>query len=213
MYFTQYTITLTDAERQELEALTRAHGTPQKLVRRAKIVLLRAQGLSRAAIAAEAGVQLGVVTTWAQRWRDTAGTDRSVTERLADLPRSGAPDTFTPEQLCQIVAIACESPTEYARPITHWTARELCDEVIKQGIVPTISRRHVGRILDQNALRPHKCQAWLNGEPDDRKDEKIRTICQVYREAMARARHGELTFSLDENPASRRSSDRLQRNP
>ena len=198
MYITQYTITLTDTERQELEALTRGHTTPQKLVRRAKIVLLRAQGLSRTAIAAEAGVQPGVVTIWAQRWRDTAVTDRSVTERLADLPRSGAPDTFTPEQLCQIVAIACESPAEYDRPITHWTARELRDEVVKQGIVPMISVRHVGRILAQNDLRPHTCQAWLNGTPDDRKDEKIRTICQVYREAVARARRGELTFSLDE---------------
>ena len=198
MYITQYTIALTDAERQELEALTRGHTTPQRLVRRAKIVLLRAQGLSRTAIAAEVGVQPGVVTTWAQRWRDTAGTDRSVSERLVDLPRSGAPDTFTPEQVCQIVAVACESPAEYDRPITHWTARELRDEVVKQGIVPTISRRHVGRILEQNELRPHTCQAWLNGEPDDRKDEKIRTICQVYREAMARARQGEFTFSIDE---------------
>jgi transposase len=198
MYITQYTITLTETEQHELEVLTRAHTTPQKLVRRAKIVLFRAQGLSRAAIAAEIGVQPGVVTTWAQRWRNTAGKDQSVTERLADLPRPGAPDTFTPEQLCQIVAIACESPAEYDRPITHWTARELRDEAIKQGIVTRISRRHVGRILEQNELRPHKCQAWLNGEPDERKDEKIQAICQVYREAIERARQGEFTFSLDE---------------
>jgi len=157
MYITQYTITLTDTERHELETLTRAHTTQQKLVRRAKIVLLRAQGRSRTAIAVEVGVQPGVVTTWAQRWRDTAGKDRTVAERLADLPRAGSPDTFTPEQLCQIVAMACESPTEYDRPITHWTVRELRDEVVKQGIVPTISRRHVGRILDQNELRPHTC--------------------------------------------------------
>ena len=118
MYFTQYTITLTETERQELETLTRAHTTPQKLVRRAEIVLFRAQGIERRVIATKVGVQPGVVTTWAQRWRETAGTDRSVAERLADLPRSGAPDTFTPEQICQIVAIACESPAEYDRPIT-----------------------------------------------------------------------------------------------
>ncbi len=198
MYTTQYTITLTDTEQHELEALIRGHNTPQKLVRRAKIVLLRAQGMSRAAIATDLGVQSGVVTTWAQRWRDTAGKDRCARERLVDLPRPGTPDTFTPEQLCQIVAIACESPAEYDRPVTHWTARELRDEVVKQGIVPTISVRHVGRILAQNDLRPHCCQAWLNGEPDDRKDEKIQAICQVYRKAVARAVLGELTFSLDE---------------
>lgn len=198
MYFTQYTITLTDTERHELEAITRAHTTTQKLVRRAKIVLLRAQGLTRTIIATEVGVQPGVVTTWAQRWRETEGTDHSIPERLADLPRPGAPDTFTPEHICQIVAIACESPTDYGRPITHWTPRELRDEVLNQGIVPTISQRHVGRILDQNDLRPHKCQSWLNGEPDARKDEKIQAICEVYRQAMARAQVGEFTFSLDE---------------
>jgi len=116
------------------------------VVRRAKIILMADQGVKRMAIAWELGIaQENVVTTWIKRW--LALSDQSVAERLQDLPRSGAPDTFTPEQLCQIVAMACEKPEQYGRPITHWTNRELADEAIKQGIVESISASYVGELL------------------------------------------------------------------
>jgi putative transposase len=47
----------------------------------------------------------------------------------------------------QIIAVACEPPEKCARPVTHWTPRELADEVKKRGIVPSISARQVGRFL------------------------------------------------------------------
>jgi putative transposase len=46
-----------------------------------------------------------------------------------------------------ILTVACESPATSDRPVTHWTPRELADEVIKRGIVPSISARHVGRFF------------------------------------------------------------------
>ncbi len=70
--------------------------------------------------------------------------------------------TFSLEQILQLFAIACEKPEEYGRPISHWTARELADEVIQQGIVETISPRHVGRLLNEADLKPHQSQYWLN---------------------------------------------------
>jgi len=198
MCFMQYMITLSEVEQQELEGLIRKHNTPQKLVKRAKIILFSAQGESRSQVARQLEIQCAVVLTWVTRWLETAGKEGTVCDRLSDLPRPGAPDTFTPEQLCQIIAMACELPEVYDRPITHWTPRELRDEVLKHDIVPSISVRHVGRILDQNELRPHKHQYWLNGEPDARKDEKIHVICEVYRKAPARAEQGELTMGVDE---------------
>jgi hypothetical protein len=66
---------------------------------------------------------------------------------LADAPRSGAPATFTPEQVVLIVALACEDPRDCGRPITHWAAAELADEAIERGIVRSISPRSVGRFL------------------------------------------------------------------
>ena len=68
---------------------------------------------------------------------------------LRDTPRRGRPATFTPEQLCHIVAVACEAPADSGRPVTHWTPRELAAEVISRGIVPSISPRSVGRFKKQ----------------------------------------------------------------
>jgi len=62
----------------------------------------------------------------------------------------------------QLFAIACEPPQSYGRPISHWTPRELADEVIKQGIVESISPRHVGRLMNEADLKPHQSQYWLN---------------------------------------------------
>ncbi|MNN57983.1 hypothetical protein D3C81_1730010 [compost metagenome] len=66
---------------------------------------------------------------------------------LRERPRPGTPTTFTGQQILQIVAIACEDPKAYGRPVSHWTPRGVRDEVIKRGIVPTISVRQVGRFL------------------------------------------------------------------
>ncbi len=88
--------------------------------------------------------------------------DIPVLERLVDAPRPGGPATFSLEQILQLFAIACEKPETYGRAISHWTARELADEMIKQGIVESISPRHVGRLLDEADLKLHQSQYWLN---------------------------------------------------
>ena len=199
---TKYTISLSEKEREELERLTRRQNAAQKLVRRARIILLAAKGNSYRQIAEQVGIHQNRVTAWVKRWQETNRQDgqdaMSVEERLSDAPRSGAPDTFTPEQLCQIVALACELPSVYDRPMTHWTPRELRDEVLLQGIVPQISARHIGRLLDTRELHPHKSHYWLNGKPDPEKDEKIQMITTVYHHAVERAKSGELTMCLDE---------------
>ena len=50
---------------------------------------------------------------------------------------------FTTEQVLKLFAIACEPPEKYQRPISHWTSRELALVMIEQGIVESISQRHV----------------------------------------------------------------------
>ena len=71
---------------------------------------------------------------------------------LADEPRPGTPATFTLEQLCQLMALACESPEVSGRPVTRWTPHESADEVGRQGIVDVISPRTVGRFLKRSGL-------------------------------------------------------------
>jgi transposase len=117
---------------------------------------------------------------------------------LADAPRSGRPDTFTAEQICALIALACEKPEAHGRPITHWTARELKDQVIQAGILSHISVRQVNRVLRATDLQPHRSRYWLNAKPDPQKEEKIRALCALYRQAQDDAARGQLTFSVDE---------------
>ena len=124
-----------------------------------------------------------------------------ITERLADAPRPGAPPLFTVESMCAIIAIACEAPSARDRAITHWTHREIADEAMKRGIVPTISARSVGRLLQEANLKPHRSRYWLNAKPDPQFEEKCHDICETYRLAPERAAAGAKTISCDEMTA------------
>jgi len=143
-------IELGEIERQELQKLVRRHNVRQQVALRARIILAAADGKSNAEIARMLHVTLDTVRLWRQRWLDLqliSLGDLSVEERLEDLPRPGAPARITPEQVCQITALACEEPQDSDRPITHWTAREVADEIIQRGIADKISPRHAARLL------------------------------------------------------------------
>lgn len=143
-------IVLPAEERAELERLVRAYTTSQHLVLRARIVLLAADGRSTSQIARILGVEIGTPRKWRARWhqyRDVPLAEVSVVARLADAPKPGAPARLTPEQVCQIVAVACETPDASGRPISAWSQRELANEVVQRGITDRISPRHVRRLL------------------------------------------------------------------
>ncbi len=178
----KYRINLTVYERQELEAIIRRPNTAQKLVKRAKIILLaNGECMNNKDIATELGIYNADITQWTKRWIDRS--QDTVIERLSDLPRSGAPDTFTPEQICQLVALACEKPEAYGYPTSHWTQRELANEMMQQGIVESISQSQICRILKKLNLQPHRSRYWLNSKADEKKDERIADVCKVYHEA------------------------------
>ena len=136
--------------RHELEALLRRRSLPQQLALRARIVLAAADGQNNSQIARSLDLETDTVRLWRTRWLSFAPiplSEFSLDERLSDVPRSGRPIQITAEQRCQIVALACEAPKEAGRPISQWTGREIADEVIKRGILPTISARHASRLL------------------------------------------------------------------
>ena len=62
-------------------------------------------------------------------------------------PAAGAPATFAPEQICAIVALACEPPEQSDLPLSHWSQSELAREAVRRGIVDSISHGSVGRFL------------------------------------------------------------------
>lgn len=143
-------ITLTDTEREGLERLIHRHSTEQQKVVRARIVLLASQGQDNSSIARTLKVTVDMVRLWRKRWADLQPIelkDLSIEERLEDLPRPGAPVQLTADQMCQIEQLACEKPEKSGRPISHWTGREIADELMQRGIVERISPRHAARLL------------------------------------------------------------------
>jgi len=145
-------IDLSSAERAALESLVRKQTERQSIVMRAKIILLADEGLQHQEIAQELATTGNTVSVWVARWRALAGKPPQA--RLEDAPRPGAPDKFSAEQLCQIIAIACENPADHGRPITHWTHRELAQVVIEKGIVDSISVSHLGALLKKTTCNP-----------------------------------------------------------
>ncbi len=154
-------VQLTVRQRACLEQLARRQTSPQRLVRRAKLLLALETGANQCHVMRQMRLNRGTVHTWRQRWLALApkleqmeadgGSDKAlnimIVEALTDRPRSGTPATFTAEQIVQIVAVACEDPADSGRPVSHWTPREVAEEVRKRGIVEMISTRSVGRFL------------------------------------------------------------------
>lgn len=155
-------IRLSESEQAELEQLIRRPSTAQQIALRAKIILRAAQGEGHGEISRGLGISKDMSRLWRGRWLELNQQDVSVFARLQDAPRPGTPPTFTLEQLTQLYALACEAPEQYGRPISHWSNRELAEDLVKQTIVSSISPRHVGRLLAEADIKPHQSRYWLN---------------------------------------------------
>jgi putative transposase len=148
-----------------LQMRLRRTKTSQQLAQRARIVRQCATAARNQHIAEDEGVTVQTVKTWRKRWREaeaflavieSTGTDQELAAALettlSDLPRRGAPVKFTAEQVCQIIAVACEPPEAAGRPVTEWTPRELAEEVVQRSIVESISTRQAGRFLKMRVI-------------------------------------------------------------
>ena len=147
-------VTVLPEQREALEQLVRTRSTPQHLALRARMILHAADGVGVRESAREFDVWPKTVRYWRRRWRQAA-EGQSVPERLTDAPRSGAPATYTPEQICAVIAMTCEKPSESERPISHWSQREIADEAMRRDLVPSISQRSVGRFLKKRPTSNH----------------------------------------------------------
>lgn len=188
------------SERQQtlLRQMAAATTSPVSLVQRAEIILRAFEGEENQTIAAAIDLNPTAVGMWRRRWvkawpkliqiecvETQAAFRRAIEDVLSDLPRSGNPGKFTPEQITQILALACEPPARSGRPTTHWTNKELADEAKKRGIVESISASQVGRYLREAELQPHKSRYWLNAKEKDPQQfqAKVEKVCDCYREA------------------------------
>ena len=151
-------VTVSPAQQAVLAALLRRSSCPQALALRVQIILAAAAGQRNEPLARQLGCTPATARKWRARWvaatahlavadADRPALERAIAAALADAPRPGTPATFTAEQIVQIINLACRPPAQFQRPVTAWTPRELADEAVKQGLVPSISPRSVERFL------------------------------------------------------------------
>ena len=135
---------------------------------------------------------------WRNRWLALSQKDISVGERLADAERPGGPMRFSYWQILQLKANCLRE----ARGLRA-THQSLDAKRISFGGGPTRHcQEHIASTcgaLDggSRCLLPHQSQYWLNPPPTRSSIELVQDICDSYLSAIARAKQGERTVSID----------------
>ena len=133
----QYII-LTDAERDQLEALLAKGSLPVKTFKRATALL----ELDRGKTLRDVASTLSTTSVSVAAWRDTYLA--SGLACLYDAPRSGRPIVIDGTQRAQITALACSDvPQGHAR----WSVRLLADKVVEAGFCDSVSHTFVANVL------------------------------------------------------------------
>lgn len=152
-------VTLTDKQREVLLQIAASRTQRQDHIERANIILL-CESKTDTKIAHELTMSRHTVANWRTRWNKAEkklmafdqkengiAYTRKLLELLSDADRPGAPCKFSAEELCQIMSVACERPLESGLPLSHWSLDSLVAELIKRGIVESISRSRLAIFL------------------------------------------------------------------
>src|SRR3954451_15066355 len=165
-------------DRARLEAIVADRNRPQKHVARARLVLLSADRLDRAAIARRAGISRPAVWRWQRRYAEAGGggPPPGKTKKPRQAPPGGGLGR-------RLVALTCAEPPG---EVTHWTGRAMAEAV-------GVSLRSVQRVWAAHELQPHRVRTFERSR-DPAFLAKLAAIVGLY---MAPPRHA-VVLSVDE---------------
>ncbi|WP_433464120.1 helix-turn-helix domain-containing protein [Spirillospora sp. CA-128828] len=150
-----YVICLDDAERAELESVSRRATAPHRMVLRARIVLLADDGAGNSEIARRLGICEDTARKWRGRYR------KKGLAGLCDAPRPGRPRVFPAAVAAEVKALACEMPAVSGTPLGRWSVPELARMAAAGGIAPAPSPSTVRRWLASDTLKPWQHRSWI----------------------------------------------------
>ena len=156
-------IALTPDARRELDAMVRSRSLPHSLVRRAKIVVMSADGVDNKSIAEKLGLSRATVGKWRTRFL------RQGLAGLYDEPRPGGPRSVTDEQVASLIRRTLQTKPKDA---THWSCRSIAAET-------KLSKSTVNRIWRAFGIQPHR-QKHFKLSTDPFFVEKVRDIVGLY---------------------------------
>ncbi|HXI12311.1 MAG TPA: IS630 family transposase [Thermoanaerobaculia bacterium] len=157
-------VTLSEEEGLELQSYARGRSTPARVVFRAKVILLAAEGKQNLEIASI----LNTTPRAVGRWRQRFVKDR-ISGILQDAPRPGRPPKITPGKQRSVVRATLEEKPPAA---TQWSTRTMAKAA-------GISESSVRRIWKSHGLRPHRVRTFkLSNDP--RFTKKLEDIVGLY---------------------------------
>jgi transposase len=155
-------IEVSDEDRETLHKWKKSPRTPQKLVRRADIILAAAEGLNNKAISERGLGSEQTICLWRKRY-----AERGI-EGLQDEPKPGRPRRIGQDKTAEIVATTLTPP----EGMTHWSARRLAKQV-------GVSHSTVHRIWQAYDLKPHRTETF-KFSTDPQLKEKVVDIVGLY---------------------------------
>lgn len=154
---------LTESGRHDLEKLVRTPSTPSGLSRRARAVLLMADGMSGTEVARRCGYTRVQVSRIRRRVAEEG------VPGISERPRSGRPPVITPRKRAQVVAITLRKPEG---GLSQWSTREIARRT-------GVSHTTVHRIWKAHDLKPHRLETFkFITDPDA--EERIHDVVGLY---------------------------------
>ncbi len=184
------TVKLSEDERNTLTRWSRGKRTEARLVVRARIVLLAAEGVRNIEIAARLGIHNDTVGRWRTRFAEQGSEGIR-----KDQPRGGRKPTA---RMAVESAIIKKTTREKPSNATHWSTRTLAEEM-------GVTQSMVHRVWKANGLKPHLVRTFKISS-DPRFEEKLRDVVGLYLNPPENA----LVLSVDEK-TSIQALDRTQR--
>ena len=154
---------MTKMEHDIIHELSIRPTTTLKMSTRAQILLSGYEGKPYSVLSQELDIHLNTVKSWQKRWilernnlselQTKSNLTKGIILFFKDLPRSGKPKTFTMSQEKQIIALACDEPSNHNIEMTNWSHEMLALTAKTKGIVKSISSAQIGRILKNRGVK------------------------------------------------------------
>jgi len=169
-------------DRAILESWTRSGTIEARTARRARIILMAAEGCSNREIGRVVDLHYNQVGIWRQRYEEFGLVG------LDDDDRPGRPHVYGHDDVLLLVKLVTEDPPDHA---TRWSMEALASEMAKHGV--PISASQCWRICHALDLKPWQVQSWMTSHDPDF-FEKAGDVCGLYLNPPENA----IVFSVDE---------------
>jgi len=157
-------VSLSDVDRERLEAWVSAHGTPQQVALRCRIVLAAAAGRSNLTISQESGINPKTVALWRDRFIEVGP------EGLWEIaPGRGRKPTYGAGKIKRILQATLSTKP---KGMTQWSCRQMAQA---QGV----SKSTVSNIWRSHQLKPHRAKSFKLSR-DARFLEKLTDVVGLY---------------------------------